>query len=125
LTADVRLTNGAMTFAAMVENHSTAMIESIDYPYIGDLKEAPEGTPLTVKHMWYGGLPSQDISKKPTVQTKQSLFCLLQSSNTGLYVEMHDPTQPYLLNFMVDQRSLTKLSNSPVRTDFRASHVAY
>jgi len=124
-TADVTLTNGALMFTATVENQSPMMIESVDYPYLGDLNEAPEGTPLTLKHMWYGGLPSEDISRKPTAQTKQSLFCLLQSSNTGLYVEMHDPTQPYLINFFCDRRNLAKSSNSQVRTDFRASHVAY
>ena len=123
--ADVTLTNGALMFAATVENQSTMMIESVDYPYVGELNEAPEGTLLSLKHMWYGSLPSQDISKKPTAQTKQSLFCLLQSTNQGLYVDMHDATQPYLINFFVDRRNLTTAADSPVRTDFRASHVAY
>lgn len=125
LTANVLLTNGALRFTATVENHASVMIESVDYPYVGDVNETPEGTPLSMKRMWYGGLPSEDISKKPGFQSKQSLFCLLQSSNTGLYVEMHDPTQPYLLNYMVDRRNLTKSTNNPVRTDFRTSHVAY
>lgn len=125
LTADVTLTNGALMFTATVENRSSEMIESIDYPYLGDFNDAPEGTPLTMKRMWYGGLPSEDVSKKPGFQSKQSLFCLIQSSKTGLYVEMHDPTQPYLLNFIVDRRPLTKSANGPVRTDFHTSHVAY
>jgi len=125
LTADVTLTNGALMFAMNVANSSSQMIESIDYPYLGGFSEAPEGVPLTVKHMWYGNLPSEEISKKPGVQSKQSLFCLVQSSNTGLYVEMHDPTQPYLLNFIFDRRSLTSSSNSPTRTEFHTSHVAY
>jgi len=125
LTANVTLTNGALTFSATVENRSQSMIESIDYPYLSDLNDAPEGRSLTVSHLWYGGLPSEDISKKPTVQSKQSLFCLLQSTNTGLYVEMHNPTQPYLLNFVVDRRPSTKATNSPTRTDFRTSHIAY
>lgn len=125
LTADVTLTNGALTFAATVENRSQSMIESIDYPYLNDLNDAPEGRSLAVSHLWYGGLPSEDISRKPTVQSRQSLFCLLQSANTGLYVEMRDPTQPYLLNFVVDRRPSTKATNSPTRTDFRTSHIAY
>jgi hypothetical protein len=123
--ADVTLTNGALIFIATVENHSPSMIESVDYPYLGNLNEAPEGTPLTMKRMWYGSLPSETVSRKPGFQSKQSLFCLIQSTNTGLYVEMHDATQPYLLNFICDRRSLTKSSNGPVRTDFRTSHVAY
>ena len=125
LTADVTLTNGALVFTTEVVNRSPRMIESVDYPYVGDFNEAPEGTPLTVKHMWYGNLPSEDISRKPGVQSKQSLFCLMQSSKTGLYVEMHDPTQPYLLNFIFDRRSLTGSSNSPTRTEFHTSHIAY
>jgi len=125
MTVDVTLTNGALMFTATLENHSPTMIESIDYPYMGDFDEAPEGTPMTVKHLWYGNLPSEDISRKPGVQSKQSLFCLVQSTNTGLYVEMHDPTQPYLLNFIFDRRSLTKSTNGPMRTEFHTSHVAY
>jgi len=122
LIASVTLTNGSLMFAATVDNHSSLMIESVDYPYLGDLNEAPEGTPLTVKHLWYGNLPSEDISRKPTVQSKQSLFCLIQSASEGLYVEMHDPTQPYLLNFFFEA---TKSGTNSVRTEFRASHVAY
>jgi hypothetical protein len=125
LAANVTLTNGALTFTATVENKSPLMIESIDYPYMGGFNDAPENTPLTVKHLWYGGLPSESISRKPEVQSRQSLFCLVQSTNTGLYIEMRDPTQPYLLNFIFDRRSLTKSGNGPMRTEFRASHVAY
>jgi hypothetical protein len=126
LTADVTLTNGALMFTATVENHSPRMIESVDYPYMGGFNETPEGTPMTVKRMWYGGLPSENLSGKPPgYQSRQSLFCLVQSTNTGLYIEMHDPTQPYLLNFLFDRRSLTKSTNGPTRTEFHTSHVAY
>jgi hypothetical protein len=126
LTADVTLTNGTLTFNPTVQNDSSQMIESVDYPYMGGFNEKPEGTSMTMKHLWYGGMPSEDISGKPPgVQSKQSLFCLMQSTNTGLYVEMHDPTQPYLLNFIFERHSLTKSSNGPMRTEFHTSHVAY
>lgn len=125
LTADVTLTNGALMFAASVENDSPFMVESVDYPYLGDLNEAPDGGPLEAKHMWYGDLPSQDVSRNPTVQSKQSLFCLIQSPKEGLYVEMHDPTQPYLLNFAFDRSGSARSDKNPVHTEFRASHVAY
>lgn len=125
LTATVTLTNGALTFAATLENHSPLMVESVDYPCLGDLSEAPDGAPLTARHMWYGNLPSQEISRSLTVMSKQSLFCLIQSPGEGLYVEMHDPTQPYLLNFVFDRRGSAKSDKNSVHTEFRASHVAY
>jgi len=125
LTADVTLTNGALMFAATVENNSPLMVESVDYPFLGDLNNAPDDAPLVARHMWYGDLKSQDISRNPTVQSKQSLICLIQSPKEGLYVEMHDPTQPYLLNFAFEQRGAARSDKNPVHTEFRASHVAY
>ncbi len=125
LTAAVTLTNGALTFDATLENNSSAMAESIDYPFLGDLNKAPDGAPLLASHMWYGNLQSQEISRGPTVMTKQSLFCLIQSPHEGLYVEMQDPTQPYLINFMFRPQDLAKSSPNPVHTDFYARHVIY
>ena len=125
LSSDVTLTNGALMFAAMLENNSPLMVESIDYPCMGDLNEAPDGTPLEIKHMWYANLPTQDLSRPVTVMSRQSLFALVQSSREGLYVEMHDPAQSYLLNFIFEKHGLPKSTGNPLRTEFRASHVAY
>lgn len=125
LTATVTLTNGALTFAATLENDSPLMVESIDYPCLGNLSGAPDGAPLMVRHMWYGNLPSQEISHNPTVMSRQSLFCLIQSPKEGLYVEMHDPTQPYLLKFGFGRRGAVESGNNPGHEEFRTTHVAY
>ena len=125
LTAAVTLTNGALTFDATVENDSPLMVESVDYPCLGDLSRAPDGEPLTAKHMWYGNLDSPSISPMRSVATSQSLFCLIQSPREGLYVEMHDATQPYLLKFAFNRRGSGGSGSNPVHTDFRTSHVAY
>ena len=125
LTSVVTLTNGVLAFAATLENDSPLMVESIDYPYFGDLNEAPDGAPLVARHMWYGDLKSGEISPSHIVESKQSLFCLIQSPNEGLYVEMQDPTQPYLLRFAFDQRGSNKSTNNPIHKEFRTTHVAY
>jgi hypothetical protein len=124
-SSDVTLTNGALMFAATLENDSSRMVESVDYPCLGDLNEATDGMPLEIKHMWYANLPSQDLSRPVTVMSRQSLFCLVQSPQEGLYVEMHDATQPYLLNFIFEKHGAAKMTSNPLRTEFRASHVAY
>jgi hypothetical protein len=125
LTALVTLTNGQLAFAATLENHSTQMVESVDYPWLGDPAPPAPDAPLEARHMWYGDLKSARVSPGTTVESKQSLFCLIQSPEEGVYVEMHDPTQPYLLRFVFDRRGLAKSAANPLRNEFRATHVAY
>jgi len=125
LTSIVTLTNGALTFAATIENNSSLIIESIDYPCLGDLNKAPGGAPLVARHMWYGDLKSADISSSPVIESKQSLFCLIQSPAEGLYVEMQDATQPYLLRFTFNQRHRTGAVNNPGPVEFHTTHLAY
>ena len=125
LTARVSLTNGTLTFAASVQNDSTQMISTVDFPCLGDLTAPAGAPPMQSRHMFYGNLTSQDISRGATVMSKQSLFCLIQSTNEGLYVEMHDPTQPYLLNFVFEPRPGSKAADNPARMEFRASHFVY
>lgn len=125
LTATVTLTNDALTFAATLENDSPLMVESVDYPCLGDLSKAPDGASLEAKHMWYGNLPSQDVSRGATVMSRQSLFCLIQSPKEGLYVEMHNATQPYLLNFVFEPSGAAKSQDDPRHLEFHTTHVAY
>jgi hypothetical protein len=125
LTATVTLTNGALTFDAALENDSPRMVSTIDFPYLGDLNPPAKGAPMWSEHMWYGNLQSGDISRGGTVESWQSLFCLIQSTNEGLYVEMHNATQPYLLDFVFECRGLAKSTNNPVHLEFRTTHFAY
>lgn len=125
LTSIVSLTNGALTFAATLENDSPLMVSTVDYPYLGDLNPPATNAPMHSEHMWYGDLKSQDISQGPIVMSRQSLFCLIQSTNQGLYVEMHDPMQPYLLNFIFQPRPGAKPAGNLERIEFHTRHFAY
>ncbi len=116
-TANVTLSNGAVVFNAALQNNSPLMVETIDYPCLGDLAPPAPGAPLDTKHQWYGNLVSGRIYPTfanakgywgvdfptRTIESKQSLFCLIQAPDRGLYVGMHDATQPYLLAFTFEQ----------------------
>lgn len=125
LTAVVSLTNGVLSFNAALENNSSLMISTVDYPYLDDLRPPSEGAPLRSQHMWYGGLTLQDISQGAIVMSKQSLFCLIESANQGLYVEMHDSTQPYLVNLVFEPQRDSKSTNQPPYVEFHAKHFIY
>ena len=119
----VTLRDGVVTFAGTLTNDSPLMVESIDYPCLGDLTRPAPGVRMWTQHMWYGNLPTGDISSG-SVLSKQSLFCLLQSPQEGLYVEMHDPTQPYLLEFnSAPHRGAPPSGAQPI--EFRLTHDAY
>jgi hypothetical protein len=49
LTADVTLTNGALTFGATLENDSSLPVETIDYPYFGDLNPPARDSSLEAR----------------------------------------------------------------------------
>ena len=125
LTATVTLKGDTLSFASTLENHSSLMLSTLDYPYFGNFNPPTPGAPMHTEHMWYANLQEGNIPGQRTVQSKQSLFCLVQSTNVGLYVEMHDPTQPYLLNFMFDHRGFKKSKTNPSRLEFYTTHWAY
>lgn len=125
LTGIVTLTNDSLAFAATVENNSSLLIATLDFPYLGDLNPPSKGEPMSSEHMWYGGMHSQDIARGAIVMSRQSLFCLIQARDKGIYVEMHDPTQPYLINFGFEPRRASKSPDLPARTEFHARHFAY
>jgi hypothetical protein len=151
LTANVTLTEGILTFKMTIENDSPLMIESIDYPYFGDLVSPASNTGLLARTMWYGNLESDEIyphftnSKgywgdfypTKTFDSNRSLFCLIQAHDQGLYVEMHDPAQPYLLQYTFEQhpgviQSVNNpvpesegISGLPVHLEFRTCHFIF
>ncbi|MGH7951097.1 MAG: DUF6259 domain-containing protein [Limisphaerales bacterium] len=125
LTAVVSLTNDALTFDATLKNDSSLMVSTIDFPYLGDLNPPAKDEPIWGHHMWYGDLKSDNISRGATIMSRQSLFCLIQSTNEGLYVEMKNPTQPYLLDWVFEHRGSDKSMNNPSRLEFYTSHFVY
>ncbi len=124
LTAIVSLTNDTLTFDTTVENDSPLMISTIDFPYFGDFNPPSPGAPMQTEHMWYANLADGQIPGK-SVESKQSLFCLVQSTNVGLYVEMHDPTEPYLLDFTFNHHGSNRNTNNPSHLEFYTTHWAY
>ena len=123
LTAIVSLDKDALTFNTTIENDSDAMISTIDFPYIGDFNPPAKDAPMKTEHMWYANLQDNPIPGKP-IQSRQSLFVLVQSTDVGLYVEMHDPTQPYLLNFTFNRRRSSEDEDSS-HLEFYTTHWAY
>lgn len=124
LTATVTLNKDALTFDTTVENNSDTMISTIDYPFLGDFQAPSKGAPMWTDHMWYANLQDNPIPGKP-IMSRESLFCLVQSTHVGLYVEMHDPTQPYLLNFTFNRRGSSRSEDNPARLEFYTTHWAY
>src|SRR5665213_4197988 len=150
-TAVVTLDHGTLTFDSTLVNDSPLMVETIDYPYLGDLSAPTHDTPMRSEHMWYGNLVGDELypafaNEKgywgvnfptKTIESKQSLFCLIQTPKEGLYVEMHDPTQPYLLEdtFELHPGVLQSvndtvlqddaISEMPVHLEFRTCHFVF
>ena len=150
-TATVTLQGGALTFDSTLTNDSDLTVETIDYPYFGDLSAPTRETPMTTEHMWYGNLVGDELypvfhNEKgywgvnfPTksIESKQSLFTLIQSPAEGLYVAMNDPTQPYLMEWTFEQHpgvlqsigdpvpQENTLSGLPVFLQFRTCHFVF
>ena len=125
LTATVSLTNDTLTFDASVTNDSSLMVSTVEFPCVGDLNRPAANAPIWGHHTFYGDLKRDDISSGCTIMSKQSLFCLIQSTNQGIYVEMKDPTQQYLLNFVFDRHGMANSTANPPRLEFQTTHYVY
>lgn len=151
LTATVTLDHGALRFDLEVENGSELTVETVDYPCLGDLHAPSPQESMSAEHMWYGNLSGEEIyphfanakgywgDRFPTktIESKQSLLCLIQAARQGLYVGMQDATQPYLLEFTFEQhpgvvQSLNNLvpqaeqvAGLPVHLEFRTCHFVF
>lgn len=147
--AVVSLNNGKLSFNAILENHSHLTVETIDYPYFGDLNAPTRTTPMAARTMWYGNLGSDEIHPNfrnekgywgvtyptKTFGTNRSLFCLIQAPSQGLYVEMSDPTLPYYLEYTFEQHpgllygslvpETDTISGWPVHLKFRTCHFVF
>lgn len=140
-TATVTLTNGTLSFEGVLENNSSLTVETVDYPYFGDLQAPARNSRMEVRTMWYGNLQSDEIyprfgnekgywgvfSPTKTFDSYRSLFCLIQSPGQGLYVEMHNPTQPYLLEYTFEQHPgvISSVNNEVPRQDEISGHPVH
>ena len=150
-TATVTLENGALTFASALANDSPLNVETIEYPCLGDVSAPMPNASLWERHMDYANLQSHYLYPRfettkayysldfprLTAGSDASLFCLIQSENQGVYVELHDPDSPYLLQYTFEQRPGMRdsigdlvppgdaIAGTPVHLEFRATHFVF
>lgn len=150
-TATVMLKNGELTFESTLENKSSLTIDTVDYPYFGDLNPPGADVPMIEHHMWTGALQSEELYPHfsnnlgywgvlyptKTISSNGSQFCLIQSPQQGIYVAMHDPTVRYLLQFTFEQHPgiidnnqnevprEDEISGIPVHLEFRTCHFVF
>jgi hypothetical protein len=154
LTAAVTLTNGVLTFGATLENDSSLTVETIDYPYFGDLNPPSHDATMEARIMQDGktaSLQSDEIfphfrNEKgywgvdfptKTLEAQASPFCLIQAPDQGLYFEMSTPALAYRLQYTFEQHpgvisAVTSLvpqqdeiSGFPVHLEFRFCHFIF
>jgi hypothetical protein len=149
--ATVTLSGGALTFEASLYNRSDLVVNTVEYPYLGDLSAPSPETKMWRRHMWYGNLQSQeihphfrndkgywgDLCPLETAGSERSLFCLIQSEGQGFYVQVNDTEAAYLVQYTFEQKpgdlnSITDLvpeeaviSNHPVHLEFRTTHFLF
>ena len=155
LTANITLSNGELTFDTTLRNDSPLTIETIDYPYFGDLN--PPSHAATNMAVWMvkptdpKALFSDEIyphfrnekgywgvfwpTKIP--DASHSPFCLIQSEGNGVCVGISAAESPYRILYTFEQHpglvsSITSLvpqedeiSGTPVHLEFRACHFIF
>ena len=116
-SATITLENGRLTFEGLLTNNSQLTVETIDYPFLGDLNPPVRDALMTVRTARYDNLESAELYPHfademgywgvdfptKTRDSFYSLFCLIQSGREGLYIGMHDPTIPYFLQYTFEQ----------------------
>lgn len=150
-SASVTLEDGALRFEGKLINNSKLTVETLEYPYLGDLTPPSPDTPMQARAMWYDNLESSPIyptfrNEKgywgifyPTkvFESYRSLFCLIQTPGQGLYVQMGDASQRYLLEYTFEQHPglldsaddrvplPDQIDGRPVHLIFRATHFLF
>jgi hypothetical protein len=117
-TATVTLKNGALSFESSLTNNSTLIVNTVEYPCLGDLSAPTPVSSLWREHMWYGNLETYEIHRHfvnekgywgvlyptDTANSNRSLFCLIQSVHQGLYVQVSDHRARYLVQYTCVQK---------------------
>lgn len=150
-TATATLRNGILTFEGTLVNDSQLTVETLEYPYFGDFSSPSPDTRMQTEHMWYGNLVGDEIHPhfgneqgywgvrfpRKAIDSKQSLFCLIQTPTEGLYAGMHDSTLPYLLQYIFEQHPgviqsidspvplQNEISGTPVHLEVRTCHFLF
>src|SRR5215469_4829535 len=122
LTADVTLTNDSLIFNTTLENNSSLPVETIEYPYLGDLNPPSRDSSLEARTRQKGSLQPDELyphfrNEKgywgvnvPTkmLEPQNSHFCLIQATNAiqstsqGLSVKTENQS-PYRVQYIFEQ----------------------
>jgi hypothetical protein len=154
-TATASLTNGQLTFEAVLEDNSEVPVETVEYPYLGDLNPPARDSTFTAHYVKDGknGGPQADelyphfnnekgywgdfYPTKMLETTPGDLYCLLQATNEGICVAMKTPKLPYRLEYYFEQKpglisSVNQLvpqgdeiGGTPVHLEFRTCHFVF
>lgn len=146
--ADVMLTNRALTFAATLKNDSGLTVETIDYPYFGDLNPPSRDSSLTAYTMEKGHLQPDELyphfrNEKgywgvtwPTkmLEPQNGHFCVIQAPGAALNVAS---VADYRVQYVFEQHpgvisgitalvpQSDEISGVPVHLEFRVCHFVF
>lgn len=161
--ATVTLNDGVLRFGGRVINNSPLWVQTVSYPYFGNFNPPSKNSVVKVRTAWYDNLQSSEIYPRfpnrkgywgvfyptQTFDSFRTLFCLVQSEKQGLYVEMDNPNQRYLMQWTFEQHPGVLSTNTnevpkkseipgaplsagdvvpkgvPVHLDFRMTHFLY
>lgn len=149
LTATVGLTNGVLTFNATLENDSPSTVETIDYPYLGDVNPPARDSSLQI-YLTHGGNRQSDelyphfrnekgywgdFWPLKTREARENPYCLIQSPNAGLYAgvsllsyrlqytfEQHPGVISSINNLVPEEDNI---AGTPVHLEFRTCHFVF
>ncbi len=150
----VRLTGTGLIFSAEIENKSPYIIESVSWPYLGDLTIPAGAAQLYQLGMRYGGLKKLMLYPKfdnqpgyfavdyPTqmMSTPYTLFSLIDEGTQGLYVGYQDTTAEHLVKFTARllpgyisyelwdtgvNPGTDQIAGQPVRLEFSTVHFPF
>ena len=113
LTAVITLTDAGLTFATEVQNRSPYIIESVNYPCLGDITPTAPGETLKRMTNGYSGMASVELlpifhgnkgyfgvdSPQMWGSFPYTTFLLLGSATQGIYVGSHDHTLDELVQY--------------------------
>jgi len=155
LTAKVTLTNGELTFNATLQNYSPLTVETIDYPYFGDLNPPSRASINMVVWTMKPTDPKAFVSNEiyphfrnekgywgvfwPTKipDASRSPFCLIQSADKGICIGLGTAESRYRVLYTFEQHpglvsSITSLvpqedeiGGKPVHLEFRPCHFIF
>ena len=148
----IELSDEGLVFHAEIHNRSLYVIETVNWPYIGDLSKPLNADKLEKMTIAYNGMKRSMLSPqfRNTVGywgvdypqqmafTPNEPFVLINSGNEGLYTGYHDLTAEHLVMFRFELKPGTlgtfgdayipkedEISGTPVHIEFSCIHFPF